>query len=71
MKKVNKTRTGGLQNDFFNPKIEHPNAELHLRMSMKKSVVRIVGLICLGFWTWIGIILLIIAEIYGIREELV
>jgi len=65
----NVTRTGGLLNDFNTKK--SPDPELHLRISMKKSVIRIFGLIVLGFSTWIGIVLLIIAEGYGIKEELV
>lgn len=63
------TRTGGLLSDY--KKVNSPDPELHLKISMKKSVIRIVGLIFLGFWTWIGIVLLIIAEGYGIKEELV
>lgn len=55
----------------MNDKIKQPDPEQHLMMSMKKSVIRIVGLIALPFSIWIGVILLIIAEGYGIKEELV
>ena len=70
---TNETRTGGLESDYrlYQKEIKHPNAEKHLRLSMQKSIIRIVGLIFLGFYTWIGIALLIIAEGYGIKEELV
>ncbi|QDP49441.1 MAG: hypothetical protein Unbinned2716contig1000_22 [Prokaryotic dsDNA virus sp.] len=54
-----------------NKKVKHPDPEKHLMLSMKKSIFRIVGLIALPFNIWIGSILLIIAEGYGIKEELV
>tara|TARA_Y100001963_G_C6640892_1_gene380918 strand:+ start:636 stop:854 length:219 start_codon:yes stop_codon:yes gene_type:complete len=69
----NETKTGGLHSDYVKPKlkVKHPDAEQHLMLSMKKSIIRIVGLIVLPFSIWIGVILLIIAEGYGIKEELV
>lgn len=57
---------GGLLNE-----VKHPDPEKHLMMSMKKSLIRIVGYIALPFSIWVGVILLIIAEGYGIKEELV
>ena len=43
----------------------------HFRYSMIKSFIRIVGYVCLGYKDFIGAaILLTIAEILGVAEEL-
>lgn len=44
--------------------------DYHFKVSLIKSIVRIVGFICLPFTLILGAIILIIAEILGICEEL-
>ena len=52
--------------------IKHPDAVWHLRISLAKSLIRIVagGALCMGE-LYIAGSLLILAEILGIGEELV
>jgi hypothetical protein len=50
----------------------HPDAVWHLRVSVGKSLVRIVAgsVLCMGELYWAGS-LLVLAELLGIVEELV
>jgi hypothetical protein len=47
------------------------NQNLHSRISYIKSAIRIIGFTCLIFDMFIGVLLLIIAEIFGIVEEII
>jgi len=46
------------------------NSKQHQEISFCKSFVRVVGFITLGLHFWVGIALLIGAELLGIIEEL-
>ena len=60
------------QNDAPQTASQHPDAAWHLRVSVAKSIVRILagGVLCAGDLFWAGS-LLILAEGLGIVEELV
>jgi hypothetical protein len=59
-------------NESTTKEIKHPDAVWHLRISLAKSLIRIVagGALCMGELFVAGS-LLILAEILGIGEELV
>jgi hypothetical protein len=54
------------------PEVKHPDARWHLRVSVAKSLVRIVAgsVLCMGEFFLAGS-LLVLAELLGIIEELV
>ena len=63
------TRTGGLQSDHR--KQDHPDAKKHQIVSFVKSAIRICGYVYLPINLWVAALLLIMAEVVGIYEEMV
>ena len=64
------TRTGGIMSDSRS-KQQLPDARKHQLISFVKSSIRIVGYILLPFNIWAAALLLVMAEVMGIYEELV
>lgn len=52
--------------------MKHPDPKLHLQLSLVKSIFRVLagGALILGSLTYCGV-LIIVAELIGIAEELV
>ncbi len=70
-KQEEKEQRAQLSDDSPSKKQELPDAKLHQIISFIKSGVRIVGYLGLIFAFPYGVLLLILAEVIGILEELV
>lgn len=49
--------------------LQQQNKNYHRDISFVKSMIRIAGFLCLFTTLWVGIVLLVLAEILGIVEE--
>ena len=69
--KTTKNQKSQLNEGLSSKKQELPDAKLHQQISFLKSGIRLLGYGALWFSLDIAVILLILSEVVGIKEELV